>query len=300
MTETARWYRHCPVCGDQRLRPLKAYGHAHLVRCSNCTLTFAGRAPTEAELEAHYRDYGQWNDSPITRARYRELLESFEPYRLTNRLLDIGCGSGLFLDEARARGWQVRGSEYSERALEKLRARGLDVTRAPVTHATFAAHSFDVVTAFEVFEHVRDPMHEGAIVAHVIRAGGLLYCTTPNFNSISRRMLGARWSLIEYPEHLWYFTSRTLRAWLGRLGFVPEEVTSSGISVLQLRGAAPFPSGSVPAPSAAYDEELRSAIERSRVLRTAKAAVNGGLSMLGAGDTLKAYFRLGTDRASGH
>lgn len=109
---TDRWHESCPLCGCPRLRALYAYVRSHLVRCGGCGTTFAGRLPTDAELEAHYRDYGHaWHDSPITRLRYRELLDTFEAYRQTNRMLDVGCGAGLFLEEARARGWEVHGVE---------------------------------------------------------------------------------------------------------------------------------------------------------------------------------------------
>jgi SAM-dependent methyltransferase len=258
-------------------------------------MVFAARLPSTAELEAHYGDYGHgWCDSPITRARYRELLDSFEPYRETNRLLDFGCGAGFFLEEARSRGWQTHGTEYSGWALEVTRAKGLDVAEAPISRETYDRGFFDVITAFEVFEHVRDPMAEAELLAHALRPGGLLYCTTPNFNALSRRLLGPRWNVIDYPEHLCYFTPATLRSWLGRCGFVPESVGSSGVSLSRLRDAVGTV-GEGAAPHAGSDEKLRETIERSFALRCGKAVVNAGLSACDAGDTLKARFRLSRD-----
>jgi 2-polyprenyl-3-methyl-5-hydroxy-6-metoxy-1,4-benzoquinol methylase len=291
VTQAARWHEFCPVCGHPRLEPMPRYIRAHLVRCADCGLTFSSLSPSGAELDAHYRDYGHWRDSPITRQRYRELLETFKPYRHKNKLLDIGCGAGMFLEEARARGWGVHGTEFGEGPLALARSRGLDVVQAPIRLETFPADSFDVVTAFEVFEHVRDPSHEVAVIANVLRPGGLLYCTTPNFNSLSRRVLGPRWSIIEYPEHLWYFTARTIREWLGRFGFVAEKIWSSGVSVTRIRESLPSSMGDA-APATCEDEHVRQTIESSRLLRLAKTTVNGVLSALDAGDTLKARFRL--------
>jgi 2-polyprenyl-3-methyl-5-hydroxy-6-metoxy-1,4-benzoquinol methylase len=270
---------------------MRDYSRAYLVHCASCGLKFANRSPTETELTAHYQDYGHWQDSPLTRQRYRELLRSFEPERRTNKLLDVGCGAGMFLEEARTGGWDVSGTEYGEGPIALARTRGLHVVQAPVTDETFTANSFDVVTAFEVFEHVRDPRHEAIVIAKVLRPGGLLYCTTPNFDSLSRRVLGPRWRIIEYPEHLWYFTACTIREWLGRFGFVAEKIWSSGVSVTHLRDSMPGPCGAVTPPTC-DDEHIRRAIERFGVLRFAKVAVNAGLSALGAGDTLKARFRL--------
>jgi 2-polyprenyl-3-methyl-5-hydroxy-6-metoxy-1,4-benzoquinol methylase len=272
---------------------LHGFARAHLVRCYGCGVTFAGRLPTEAELGRHYRDYGHaWHDSSITRLRYRELLDSFEPYRNTGRLLDVGCGAGFFLDEGRARGWQVCGTEYGEHALALARGRGHEVVDAPLELDSFGQATFDVVTAFEVFEHVRDPMREAAVLAHVLRRGGLLYCTTPNFNSLTRRLLRARWSVIDYPEHLWYFTPKTLRSWLTRSGFVAQAVTSSGVSLSRWRAAVHRAEPGLPTCESA-DERLRTTIEQSHLLRRAKAAANRSLAALGAGDTVKGWFRRG-------
>jgi hypothetical protein len=91
--------RNCPVCEGGRLKPLPRYAYAHLARCRDCGLVFATRRPSDSELEEHYMHYGTaWHDSSITRLRYRELLDAFEPYRQSNRILDFGCGAGFFLE----------------------------------------------------------------------------------------------------------------------------------------------------------------------------------------------------------
>jgi 2-polyprenyl-3-methyl-5-hydroxy-6-metoxy-1,4-benzoquinol methylase len=288
----ATWHERCLICGSSNLGALAGYDRAHLVRCRACGIVFAARIPTDAELSAYYRDYGHaWYDSPITRQRYTEVLDTLEPYRVGNRLLDLGCGAGYFLEEARSRGWEVHGTEYGGFALELARRKQLNVVRAPIDPGTYEADSFDVVTAFEVFEHVRDPMAEADLVARVLRTGGALYLTVPNFDSIGRRMLGPRWTVIDYPEHLCYFTPRTIGSWLGRFGFVAESVTSTGITVARIRDIRGTPCDDV-APHCYRNEGLRATIERWRLLRMAKSAANAGLSWFGAGDTLKARFRL--------
>jgi 2-polyprenyl-3-methyl-5-hydroxy-6-metoxy-1,4-benzoquinol methylase len=253
-------------------------------------MVFAGRVPTDSELQAHYRDYGHsWQDSPITRKRYAELLDGFETARKTARILDFGCGAGYFLEAARARGWEAYGTEYSGHALELAREKGLNVVEAPLGGDAFAPGFFDVITAFEVFEHVRDPRTEASTVSHLVRPGGLLYCTTPNFNALSRRLLGARWGVISYPEHLCYFTPRTLRYWLRGHGFTAESIRSTGISPACLREA--ISSSPSTTPPAAADQRLREVTEASSALRLSKQGINGVLSLLAIGDTLKGRFR---------
>jgi SAM-dependent methyltransferase len=281
----AQAHTACTACGGRELMPLRGYERAHLVRCRDCGLVFAGRRPTDAELGRNYGEYSRADlDSPITRQRYRELLDGFEPFRKGNRILDMGCGIGFFLEEAQSRGWDAYGSELEPRAVEINRAKGLSCVQAPIDADTFEPGSFDVITAFEVVEHLRDPRAEAATIARALRPGGLLYCTTPNFGSLSRRLLRGRWSVIAYPEHLTYFTPPTLRSWLGHFGFEPVKIDTTGISLARLRDT--------PGEPRSDDEQLRAQIEGSRALRAAKRAANAALGATRTGDTIKGHFEL--------
>ena len=305
-------YSGCIVCGSRDLGPLTGYEAAHLVRCGVCHLVFCGRRPADAELSEHYRSYGTaWFDSDITRKRYRELLDRFEPYRRSNRILDMGCGAGYFLEEAAKRGWEAYGSEFGELPLELSRGRGFEVVPAPLTSDSFPAGHFDVITSFEVVEHLRDPVDEAQTLRHLLRREGLFYCTTPNFDALTRRLLRARWQVIEYPEHLIYFTADTLTSWLARHGFRCAELQATGISpatiLSHLRQAQPVSSSESEASVAAEtngvetggaqtpargDERLRRLVEGQRFLASSKAILNNGLTRLHAGDTLKGHFVL--------
>ena len=279
----------CAVCGSRRLRPLPAYQRAHLVRCRDCGLVFAGRDPSEEELARNYGEYSREDaDSPLTRQRYRELLDRFEPYRRTGRILDMGCGIGYFLEEAERRGWEAHGSEFEPRAVEIVRGKGLRCLQAPLEAGSLEPGGFDVITAFEVVEHLREPRAEAATIAAALRPGGLFYCTTPNFGSLSRRLLRARWRVIAYPEHLTYFTPSTLRSWLARSGFAAVRLQTTGISPADLRRGL----AADPGPGRGSDEQLRNRLEGSRALRTAKRAANAALAAARAGDTIKGWFEL--------
>jgi SAM-dependent methyltransferase len=270
MSSNAQALLACPVCGGRRLAPLRAYRRAHLTRCRECGLVFAGRRPSEAELADHYGGYSRADyDSPITRQRYRELLAGFE--------------------QARDRGWEAQGTEFERRAVEIVRAKGLSCAQAPTGPETFEPGSFDVVTAFEVVEHVGDPRAEATAIAAALRPGGLLYLTTPNFDSLSRRLLRGRWSVVSFPEHLSYFTPTTLRSWLARAGFEPVAVTTTGVSLARLRRGLSTPGAGGGQGS---DEQLREQIEGSRALRAAKRTAEALLGATRTGDTIKGSFEL--------
>lgn len=289
-------YARCIVCDGGSLHPLDRYQEAHLVVCERCGLTFAGRRPSDIELDSHYGAYGDWPDSEITRRRYRALLERFEPYRSSGRIFDMGCGPGYFLEEAALRGWSPFGSNVGERSLAICREKGLEVISAPVAPEAFPEGHFDVVTAFEVVEHLRDPMQEAQTLARLLRPGGLLFCTTPNFGSLSRRLLGAGWRVIDYPEHLVYFTAVTLSGWLRRAGFRRIETTTTGISPSSLLGAIPAPlrrpavRGQTAGPELNIDQRIRVAAESRRTLKAVKRVANRSLTLTGTGDTLSGWF----------
>jgi SAM-dependent methyltransferase len=249
---------------------------------------FAAQRPSDQEIARHYDGYPRTDfDSPITRQRYRELLRDFEPYRGTGRILDVGCGIGFFLEEARDAGWEALGTEYGQRPIDIARSKGLSVVDASTGPLSFDPASFDVITAFEVLEHLRDPVAEVETAARLVRPGGLFYCTTPNFDSLSRRLLRERWSVIEYPEHLNYFTVSTLSRLLERAGFRTHRVLTSGLDIARLRRPSSSAQGSA---VTASTEDLRARVEESKALRASKRMLNAALSAARAGDSLKGWF----------
>src|SRR5690606_29998263 len=121
----------------------------------------------------------------------------------------------------RERGWETHAVELTDEALEVLRGKGHHVFRAPLSTARLPAGSFDVVVYTEVIEHINQPLEELGAIRKALSPGGLLYVTTPNFNSVSRRVLGAKWNVVVYPEHLCYYTPRTLLDLASRVGLTP-------------------------------------------------------------------------------
>ena len=286
--------RSCPNGCKSSPCVIPRYAEAQLVRCRNCRLVFAGRLPGEAELAGYYSRYPDSGQlSALTAYRYEELLDALERYRETNRLLDVGCGDGHFLIAATNRGWRVSGSEYGEAPRERARRRGLDVRPAPFVAARDEHGIFDVVTCIEVIEHVTQPAQELARIADLLRRRGCLYLTTPNFDSLSRRVAGPKWRVIEYPEHLTLFTPGTLERMLTAAGFQTQSLLTTGLSISDLAAAISEPRGGSHAPDArsdtTADQRLRESVMRSSRATLALKATNAILSRLRAGDTIKGF-----------
>jgi 2-polyprenyl-3-methyl-5-hydroxy-6-metoxy-1,4-benzoquinol methylase len=254
---------------------------------------FTGALPSPAELSEHYARYPAAGPlSTLTVRRYHELVSRLERFRQTSRLLDIGCGDGHFLVVAREHGWSVYGSEYGDGPRRRAQSNGLDVRTAPFSAGPDELASFDVVTAIEVIEHVAAPLDEMKRVTALLRPGGCLYLTTPNFASLSRRLTGAKWRAIECPEHLTLFTPRTLDYLLTSAGLERMTLTTTGISPSDLRAGlrSTRPEPSRRASGSCLDQRLRARAESSRMAELTLHGINLVLSRLGVGDTIKALY----------
>jgi 2-polyprenyl-3-methyl-5-hydroxy-6-metoxy-1,4-benzoquinol methylase len=286
-------HNSCLVCSSSRLEAMRGYEIHQLHRCKDCTFVFMVRIPTDEELENHYARYSYQGEvalSPLTRSSYRNLLKGFEEFRRGNRILDVGCGRGHFLEEAQACGWEAWGTELSAEGVMRCREKNLRVHHGRLASANFPEQRFDIITSFEVLEHVLQPRKEVETFLQLLRPGGLFYCTTPNFNCVLRYPLGPKYDVITYPEHLGYFTPSTLRRLASNVGFETRAVTSTGLSLVRFRNAL-FPKKKERAASvSSLDESVRRVTANNPVLHFLKRLVNRLLTISGLGLTLKGHF----------
>ena len=150
------------------------------------------------------------------------------------RLLDIGFGDGIFLDHARAIGWEVTGIDPDPQVVENARQRGLNVYQGGLEVLAEESESFDVITMSHVIEHVHKPMAVFEACYRLLKAGGQLWVETPNIDSLGRSRFQHNWRGLETPRHLVLFNGQSLRTALDRAGFtnVQEKSQSSPCSVI--------------------------------------------------------------------
>jgi SAM-dependent methyltransferase len=158
------------------------------------------------------------------------------PYpRLGGRLLDVGCGSGKFLEDMSALGWRAEGIDNDPLAVAAAASRpSIRVRCHPLVRGIFDPGSFDAVTLNHVIEHVPDPVESLKICRDYLKVGGRLVAVTPNLNALSRRFFGKFWRGWETPRHLNLFSADALRECATRAGLVPKAVWTTA------RGAAWF------------------------------------------------------------
>ena len=288
-----KFHETCIVCGSSNIKDLKGYEDAFLCKCGNCDMVFVKRIPTLKELDDHYRNYSYDKEvfvSPVTIARYNELLDEFEKYRKNNLLLDVGCGVGLFLKVAIDRGWKVFGTEYSDKAIEICEAKGINMKKGVLNAADFNGMQFDVVTSFEVIEHINNPLAEMKNIETLLRPGGLFYCTTPNFNALSRYYLKADYNIIKYPEHLSFYTPKTLNFLCKKFSLQPLKTLTTGISFSRISGSMNKAANEPVVGATSKDEVVRQKIEGNPGLGVLKQLANVVFNITGTGSALKGYY----------
>jgi len=136
------------------------------------------------------------------------------------RLLDVGCGSGEFLEFAGNAGWSVVGVDLDPLAAIVANRRGLDVIQASTGMLPFADQSFEAVTLGHVVEHVHDPTRVLRECFRVLVPGGRLWLETPNIESLGHRLFRWSWRGLEPPRHLVVFSQRGVKRILAMAGFV--------------------------------------------------------------------------------
>ncbi|MCC7138475.1 MAG: methyltransferase domain-containing protein [Planctomycetes bacterium] len=246
----------CALCGSPRRRLALRHPQGDLVRCRACGLAVVARMPGPAEALAQYdagyfrgargyRDYA--GEKALYRAVFRRRLGRLRAFGARGRLLDVGAATGSFLEEATAAGFRAVGLEPSADAGAVARAAGLDVRTGSIEGAELGPEPFDVVTAFDVVEHLVDPVAGLARLATWARRGGLVAVSVPDFGGGWARATGARWPFVTPTEHLHYFTRRTLRAALTAVGLRVLEVAATPTPVSWGRLARELPSELGPA-----------------------------------------------------
>ncbi|MEM9775017.1 MAG: class I SAM-dependent methyltransferase [Chloroflexota bacterium] len=145
------------------------------------------------------------------------------------KVLDIGCATGLFLGAMQQNGWECTGIEPSQYASEYARSQyGLEVVTGTLEDTQMPSNSFDVVTMWDVLEHVDDPMETLNEVNRLLKPNGLLVVSLPNPNSVEASIFGDSWIGWDRPRHLNIFSTEVIKKYLDKTGYQFEKVESFG------------------------------------------------------------------------
>ena len=208
----------------------------NLVQCEHCGFVYLNPRPNAKELERHYPAAGYCLPElpaqipPAFRWRLREL----EARQRGGRLLDVGCGNGLLLAFALHRGWDGYGIDVSPGGVEEVKKRlGDRVALATLVEAGYPSDYFDVVSLFEVLEHLPDPIDQLREIHRILKPGGSVCLSVPNFASLECWVFGKWWAGLDAPRHFQQFTPESLRFCLEVAGFEVAELRSINADKIQ-------------------------------------------------------------------
>jgi len=220
---------NCPLCGSGRISTKFTRQEFFFFRCGICGLIFIHPVPPAKVLESiytkdYYRPWGKDAGEDVLVRKIKSLtfnrwLDILEKLQRPAKVLDVGCAFGLFLESAAARGWDTYGLELAGYSAVKASAKFPGrIFKGDIFSAKYPDRSFDVVTMFDVIEHV--PSLPGFMeeVRRILKSGGYAVFSTVNTSSFSARLMGKLWPHYKL-EHIYYLNPRNFSKLLSDHGF---------------------------------------------------------------------------------
>ena len=241
-------YINCNLCGTNDADDYMEISGFKIVKCRNCKLIYVNPRLKQKSLHKIYNKeyyknpafngtksclYGYieyLKEKNFITSTFQNRLEQIEKYSKVGKLLDVGCAFGFFLELARKNGWDVYGTEISEDAYKYAKYNlKLPVINKTLEKTKFKNGNFDVVTIFDVIEHLTKPQETLREIRRILKPNGLIVVTTPDIGSITARILGKNWEEVKrVREHIYFFSRHTLKNMLESNGFKVLRTESAG------------------------------------------------------------------------
>ena len=226
----------CGLCGGSERETKFTDGPFSVVTCRDCGLTYVTPRLEDAALLDEVYNEGYWSspaakergytdyrsDAPLYLKTYRRRLAVVRRnFTRPGRVLDVGCAAGYFLEVMGQEGWEVTGLEPSDAIRPQAQERlGSDRVLAGVLgEVDLAPGSFDLVTMWDVIEHIPDVVAAARAVRELLAPGGLFLIETQNVSSRAAKLLGKKWQHYKHAEHIYHFNPQTLGRVLDEAGF---------------------------------------------------------------------------------
>ena len=236
-------FEACPLCGQTGAQewlnaPDRLHGRRQnytLVRCSACSVVWLTHPPRPEEMHHHYTDAyhklisAAGETSPRRWERHKKQLGQ---YKQSGAILDLGCSSGAFLASLGSKSWELYGIEMSAEVAKRAEAgSGAKVFVGDILEAPFPPESFDVITCFDVLEHLYEPRRVMAKITEWLKPGGIFYVFVPNIDSAEARVFGSYWCGLELPRHLFHYSPASL-------GYLAKSVGLEEVALVTTRNPA--------------------------------------------------------------
>jgi len=245
----------CPLCTSDRISlHFKVTDHFistedfEVFRCSECGFEFTQDIPEEDEIGKYYESEDYISHSNTSKGFSNKLYRIARTIMLRRKmgiirkitglkngnLLDIGSGTGHFIDTMKKAGWQVKGIEINEKARSHSSSQfGLEIT-VPQNISSFQAGSFDCITLWHVLEHFHDPFIYASEIHRLLKPDGVCVIALPNSRSFDADHYGRYWAAFDVPRHLWHFNPSTFRLFSMKTGFRLDTVMNLPLDVFYI------------------------------------------------------------------
>jgi 2-polyprenyl-3-methyl-5-hydroxy-6-metoxy-1,4-benzoquinol methylase len=224
-------HSYCPVCKSKLINPLltvKDYIVSKedfvIWQCNNCTLRFTQDAPVETAIGKYYKSPQYISHTNSDKGLLNKIYQRVRNFTLQNKarlvldatavtqgkLLDVGCGTGGFLNTMKKEGWTVTGLEPDEeaRSLAK-KIYDLNVFDSSSINS-LSINSFDAITLWHVLEHVHDLHGYVDQLKELLKLNGKMFIAVPNYLSLDSDIYRLNWAAYDVPRHLYHFTAKAL------------------------------------------------------------------------------------------
>ena len=236
----------CNYCKSKSYRIKYIVDGFNYVQCNECGFVYVNPRLSDDAIKKLYNEYyfgGKGFDKSVEYKKEFEqqsntidlndwdilAIKGFLPKQNTElKLLDVGCGMGLFAYKAKQKGFIAEALELSEFASQFAASNGIKVLRASIESAELKSNCYSVISMKEVIEHLPNPTQSLGKIYDSLQNDGILFLTTGNYNCPERRIKGNKWFYFMPQGHLQVFSHKTIRRFLVKAGFRKIIVTRQG------------------------------------------------------------------------
>lgn len=232
-------YNNCPLCKSENFdshMPIDDHSiskeHFKLCRCNDCNFIFTQDVPKEENAGPYYQSEDYISHSNTSKGIVNKLYHIVRDHMLSrkhklirslhkgNKILDVGAGTGYFLNYMKQQGYQTLGIEVDADArVHGQKEFGLDIRSPKELKENSIKESFHIISLWHVLEHLYRPESYMQHFHRLLEDDGYLLIALPNANSYDAQHYKAYWAAYDVPRHLWHFTPSTLEKLANDNGF---------------------------------------------------------------------------------
>ena len=221
-------HRSCPICENGSDTLVFAKDGFRHVKCDHCDFIYVNPTANDEFRDKFFsKKYESWTEVLLVSEQERvdrlkfiyglDLVENNITQK--KKIVDIGAGSGLFLETAREKDWDVSGVEFNQKAVESIRSKNIEVFDQPLEDGIYKENSVQVVTLWEVLEHINHPNIFLKQVWNILEESGILLICVPNINALVTRLLHEKARTFGGSSHVNFFSIKTLSQIVEKVGF---------------------------------------------------------------------------------